>query len=280
LNPTILAEAKAEARQQVARVLDEQLAGLATKLQRDMGFSLNQSVRRLRVFESETQWSGALIDAVASFCTRALLFMLNANTLRLQGVDLTPIPVTTVPAFAEAISTKEPIVAMRTRGELSIGLVNFLQEVPSVRCWLFPILKGDRVAAVLYADGEVDTNALELLANIAGAVLPSPSQSVPAGLVGLSPAPDRKEHLQAQRKARSLVAEMILFHSDALRSGRRNRDLYQALQPEIDTRREVFRRECIENSPGMVDYLHLELLKTLANDDVQSLGVDYPGPLA
>jgi hypothetical protein len=279
LNPTLLAEAQAEARQQVSRVLDERLANLATKLQRDMGFSLNQSVRRLRTFESEAQWSGALIDAVASFCTRALLFMLNANTLRLQGVDLTPIPVATVPAFAEAISTKEPIVAMRTRGELSIGLVNFLHEVPSVRCWLFPILQGDRVAAVLYADGEVDTNALELLANIAGAVLPAPSQSTPAGLVALSPAPDRKEHLQAQRKARSLVAEMILFHADALRSGRRNRDLYQALQPEIDTRREVFRRECIENSPGMVDYLHLELLKTLANDDVQSLGVDYPGPL-
>jgi hypothetical protein len=72
---------------------------------------------------------------------------------------------------------------------------------------------------------------------------------------------------------------MILYHADALRSGRRNRDLYQALQSEIDTRREVFRRDCIETSPGMVDYLHLELLKTLANDDVQSLGADYPGPL-
>ena len=278
MSPNILAEAQAEARQQVTRVLDERLADLAVKLRRDMAFSLNQSVRRLRTFESETQWSGALVEAVASFCTRALLFMVNANTLRLQGVDLTPIPVATVPAFAEAISTKEPIVAMRTRGELSIGLVNYLQEVPSVRCWLFPILKSDRVAAVLYADGEVETNALELLANIAGAVLSGQSTSG-AGLINLAPAPERKEHLRAQRKARSQVAEMILYHADALRSGRRNRDLYQALQPEIDARRAVFRRECIENSPGMVDYLHLELLKSLANDDVQSLGVDYPGPL-
>jgi hypothetical protein len=129
----------------------------------------------------------------------------------------------------------------------------------------------------LYADGDVDTNALELLANIGGAMLTG--QTAPARLIGLAPAPERKEHLQAQRKARTQVAEIILFHADALRSGRRNRDLYQALQPEIDTRRDVFRRQCVENSPGMVDYLHLELLKTLANDDVQSLGVDYPGPL-
>jgi hypothetical protein len=278
LSPNILAEAQAEARQQVTRVLDDRLADLAVRLRRDLAFSLNQSVRRLRTFESETQWSGALVEAVASFCTRALLFMVNANTLRLQGVDLTPIPVATVPAFAEAISTKEPIVAMRTRGELSIGLVNYLQEVPSVRCWLFPILKADRVAAVLYADGEVETNALELLATIAGALLSGQNTSV-AGLVNPAPAPDRKEHLQAQRKARCQVAEMILYHADALRSGRRNRDLYQSLQPEIDARREVFRREFIENSPGMADYLHLELLKSLANDDVQSLGVDYPGPL-
>jgi len=29
----------------------------------------------------------------------------------------------------------------------------------------------------------------------------------------------------------------------------------------------------------MVDYLHLELLRTLANDDSDLLGKDYPGPL-
>jgi hypothetical protein len=29
----------------------------------------------------------------------------------------------------------------------------------------------------------------------------------------------------------------------------------------------------------MVDYLHPELVRTLANDDVELLGSDYPGPL-
>jgi hypothetical protein len=29
-----------------------------------------------------------------------------------------------------------------------------------------------------------------------------------------------------------------------------------------------------------VDYLHLELVRTLANDEVELLGQEYPGPLA
>ena len=29
----------------------------------------------------------------------------------------------------------------------------------------------------------------------------------------------------------------------------------------------------------MVDYLHLELLRTLANDDADLLGSEYPGPM-
>ena len=262
---SLLTDAQAEA--------SERLADFAGRLRSEISATLNQSVRRLRTFKSESQWGDALVESVASFCTRALLFTVSENTLRLQGVDLTPIPIGTVPAFAAVIESKDPIVAMRTRGELSAGLANYLKEVPGARCWLFPILKGDRVAAVLYADGEVDAGAVELLSNVAGAVL-SGHQATP------TPLPERKEHLEAQRMARVQVAEIVLYHSHALQSGRANRDLYQSLKPEIDARRQVFRRRFLENSPAMADYLHRELVKTLANDDAQLLGVDYPGPLA
>ena len=265
MTSSLLTEAQAEA--------SERLADFAGKLRREIAATLNQSVRRLRGSETEAQWGDALVEAAVSFCTRALLFTVSENTLRLQGVDLTPIPIGTVPAFAAVVESKDSIVAMRTRGELSAGLANYLKEVPDARCWLFPILKGGRVAAVLYADGEVDADAVELLSNVAGAVL-SGHQTTPA------PALERKEHLEAQRLARIQVAEIVLYHSHALQSGRRNRDLYQSLKPEIDARRQIFRRQFLENSPGMADYLHEELLKTLANDDVQLLGVDYPGPLA
>jgi len=30
----------------------------------------------------------------------------------------------------------------------------------------------------------------------------------------------------------------------------------------------------------MIDYFHVELVRTLANDDASMLGPDYPGPLA
>ena len=32
-------------------------------------------------------------------------------------------------------------------------------------------------------------------------------------------------------------------------------------------------------SPTMVDYLHLELVRSFADDDARMLGPDYPGPL-
>jgi len=32
-------------------------------------------------------------------------------------------------------------------------------------------------------------------------------------------------------------------------------------------------------SPTMVDYLHLEMVRSLADDDPNNLGPEYPGPL-
>jgi hypothetical protein len=87
-------------------------------------------------------------------------------------------------------------------------------------------------------------------------------------------------HLAAQRFARVQVAEMRLTSPDAVRSGRAARNLYFALQPQIDTAREKFREKHISTSINMVDYLHLELVRSLADDDPSLFGSDYPGPLA
>jgi hypothetical protein len=91
---------------------------------------------------------------------------------------------------------------------------------------------------------------------------------------------DQHLHLAAQRFARVQVAEMRLTRPDAVRSGRTARNLYLALQPQIDAAREKFREKHIPMSPSMVDYLHLELLRSLADDNPSLLGSDYPGPLA
>lgn len=86
-------------------------------------------------------------------------------------------------------------------------------------------------------------------------------------------------HLAAQRFARVQVAEIRISKLDVLRSARETRDIYGALQSPIEAAREEFREKHMTSSPTMVDYLHLELVRSLANDDAILLGPNYPGPL-
>jgi hypothetical protein len=86
-------------------------------------------------------------------------------------------------------------------------------------------------------------------------------------------------HIKAQRFARVRVAEMRLYQSEAVKEGRAAANLYTRLKGEIDAGREAFRTEFMDRCPSMVDYFHLELVRTLANEDETLLGSDYPGPL-
>jgi vacuolar-type H+-ATPase subunit D/Vma8 len=90
---------------------------------------------------------------------------------------------------------------------------------------------------------------------------------------------DRELHLRAQRFARVKVAEIRLYQSENVKNGRAAHDLYTSLKVEIDSARDAFRSEFLNASDSMVDYLHLELVRTLANDDAAVLGQDYPGPM-
>jgi hypothetical protein len=76
------------------------------------------------------------------------------------------------------------------------------------------------------------------------------------------------------------VAEMRLSEAAAVHSGAAQKNLYEALRPRIDAARAAMREKFFEPGPGMVDYLHQELVRTLAHDDPELLGKDYPGPLA
>jgi hypothetical protein len=90
---------------------------------------------------------------------------------------------------------------------------------------------------------------------------------------------DRELHLRAQRFASVQVAEIRLYQSERVKNGRAAHDLYTSLKEEVLSAREAFRRKFLNASDSMVDYLHLELVRTLANDDVELLGQDYPGPM-
>jgi hypothetical protein len=218
------------------------------------------------------------------------------------------------PAFATAVETRDTLVAMRTGSELSKPIEAYLGESSdqgNTKCHLFPVVTRQDVPAVLCIDStEVDVDAIELLVAMAGVVRerrPDPqAQTVPApqtapsaidGLVNITVPPyapaqkpeilswftlsheDKELHLRAQRYARVQVAQIRLYQSERVKIGRTTHDLYTSVQAEIDSAREAFRREFLNASDSMVDYLHLELVGTLANDDVAVLGKDYPGPM-
>jgi hypothetical protein len=93
------------------------------------------------------------------------------------------------------------------------------------------------------------------------------------------PAGEQQIHLRAQRFARVQAAEMRLREADAVQAGRAQKNLYETLRQQIDGARTAFRKAYFATCRSMVDYLHLELVKTLANDDVELMGQGYPGPL-
>jgi hypothetical protein len=321
--------------ERMERVLEETVAGLAARLEeehqdalqarvqqanrsaetarRELIRKLNQIVRRLRGFENERQWSNTLVDATRGFCGRAALFLIRDRKLHLEttrnfdDADLAAeVSLDDAPAISTAVETRDTLVAMRSSGELSEPIAAYLDEGSSSdegKVYLFPVVAGPEVPAILYADsGEVDVDALELLVATAGAVL-EPRRSAHVlmvaavapgdGLVNIAvPAQkpeilswfslsrgDRDLHLRAQRFARVQVAEIRLYQSEKVKNGRAAHDLYTSLKEEIDAAREAFRREFLNASDSMVDYLHLELVRTLANDDAEVLGPNYPGAM-
>ena len=332
--------------ERLERVIEETVAGLAARLEeehrdalegrskevqrsaevsrRQLIQKLNQVTRRLRQFENERQWANALVDGTRGFCGRAAVFLIRDGHLHLEttrnfdDADLDDhIPLDAAPAFRTAIETRDTLVVLRSDSELSQPVVRYLGEVSGDddgRGYLFPVITGQDVPAVLYSDSNpVDVDALDLLVALAGAVseshrlqapvvaTPEPvlAEHVPApnGLVNIigaasSPAQkpeilswfslsreDRDLHLRAQRFARVQVAEIRLYQSETVKKGRAAHDLYTSLQTEIDSAREAFRKEFWNATDSMVDYLHLELVRTLANDDAEVLGSQYPGPL-
>jgi hypothetical protein len=164
------------------------------------------------------------------------------------------------------------------------------------------------VVALLIATGVHLSAPIELLCEAAGMRLESigayrepraalaAGQPNAAGLVQLGPGvpasetaaarswddltlEDQKLHLRAQRMARVRVAEMRLYHEDEVRRGVASGDIYGALQAGIDAARDQFLQTFLSSSSTMVDYLHLEILRSLAHDDENLLGQNYPGPM-
>ena len=273
---------------------------------------LNHSIRRLRQYQGEQEWSSVLIDALARFTPAAAVFQLKNDLLVLRRQlnlalpENLQFPVASAPAFRGAIEAKDAVVALRSRSEVTEHLSS---PEALARAHILPITNGTRVVAVAFAadGGDADLNGLELVVGMASAVLerqsnrelhdqiapplpksvtgsesqPNPAQSARSRSLPKWADLDEKGqmlHVRAQRFSRVKVAEMQLSRPEACRAGREKGNLYLFLKDEIETSRHAFRGQFMV-IPSMVDYLHMELVRTAAEGDETRLGADYPGPL-
>jgi hypothetical protein len=293
-----------------ARVREEAGASIERERRaaaREIAARLNQSSRRLKQSGTQEEWCTALLDAAGSFSARAAVFTLQGSFLRFEkaSFDAAPfeVPLSEAPAFAGVVESKDPVIAAFSPAELSEPVASAL-GIPAVdRVHLLPLISGGRTVAVLYAEAgraEADPNVLELIASMAAAVWELRSSSNSATLVSIGPAApvepaatkpvtlpawnelplnEQEIHLRAQRFARVQAAEIRLYQSQAVKQGRAEQAIYRMLREPIDAARDSYREKFLQECPSMVDYFHVELVRTLANDDARLLGSDYPGPL-
>ncbi len=254
--------------------------GIALRARRESAQRFHRAVRRLMAAGPE--WPAALIDAIREFAAKTALFVVRGDVLAAWR-EAIEIPLDRAPAFRNAIESRDTVIALRTTAELSEEIAA-LGRAP--RCYLLPVVAGEWVAGVVYAEGEeMDVDALEAITAVAGAAVRlavaqpagSPADSAAAG----DDSPRAADHaaptevVKARNFARIRVAEMMLYCHEAVRSGRESRDLYSELQKEIDSAREAY----ADRFASTEDFLHTELVETLARGDEGALGADYPGPL-
>lgn len=266
---------------------------------------LNQVARRLRHYQRESDWCDAVLDGAARFTSEAALFTVNGEELTLRGtrnLALTPqlrLSLGEAKAFRSALESGEPSIVLCTKDEVS-GVI--ASTVSVNRAFVVPIANETRKVALLFAVAgrQADTNALELIAQIASSALRGAAQASSPIQIAAPPVPvqtatpspgdsaldwaavpegERLIHVRARRLARAKVAEMQLYRPEASSAGRIQANLYLFLKQEIDSARIVFRSQFMSTT-SMIDYLHLELLRQLADNDESILGADYPGQMA
>jgi hypothetical protein len=279
---------------EISSELEVLFEGARDGARREQAEQLNQAVRRMRIAPDAEELCATLTDAAAHLAGGAMLFRVAGGTATSDQIE---VPLADAPALAAAAGSQDPVIAAAMAGEVSAPLVELLSHAADTRVAIFPVVAGVRVAALVYCWGAVQVAALELLAQAASAVWSAIPVSPPM-LAGIAAAPDRAAvkappaavwqelppaeqqiHLRAQRLARVQAAEIRLYHADVVQAGRNHRNLYEALRQPIDDARQAFRAQFFAGCPSMVDYLHLELTRTLANDDPDLLGSTYPGPL-
>lgn len=264
--------------------------------------ALNRSARRIFSAVRQPEWSAAVVDAAVSFGSEVALFLVQGQHVQLTRAsfataDAARIELVEAPAVAQALESREPVAAAWSGRELSPALLDVFNGGLGGRAFLMPVVSGERAVGLLVAGGRepglLDPNGLELIATIAGAAWElrrQRNETAPAASTGLitlglpaaavPESADKSEwHQKARRFASVRVAELRLYHAAQVREGRETRNLYDLFREAIEHERATFRAQFMEKSPSMVDYLHEELIRTLAQGEPDRMGENYPGAM-
>ena len=69
--------------------------------------------------------------------------------------------------------------------------------------------------------------------------------------------------------------EIKLYNQAKVAEGRRNKDLYDRLKEDIDKSRGTFQKRYGSTAAANVDYFQIELVRSLAEDDLSIMGVNF-----
>jgi len=114
--------------------------------------------------------------------------------------------------------------------------------------------------------GFTATPAATVLPDSPATAAQSPSPHAPPPDSGPGP------HEEAQRFARLLVSEILLYNGPQAEEGRRQRDLYRRLREDLDRSEQMYRQRVAPEVLASSNYFHEELVRTLAGGDAALLG--------
>jgi len=288
-----LAAAEDAARDRIAQVITDTFRDfqstvrqLAPAENERTSAKLNEHFTRMRTSDNDRDWCEALLDAAIVFCPRAAFFAIPKDQLCYQGsrgitaeTAPPPVDIAAAPAFANAVSKRTAVRAARTADDLSKPVASFVAERNEASVDLIPIALPHRVAGVLYTEGASNLAAVELIANFAACSLEC-RLLLEQGAVSRrfrvrgAASPAAPKDAAARRFARVAVANIVLHEFDAVRRGRLEGSIYSSCAESIDAARAKYS----EQHRGLPDYLHQEIVRTLANNQPELLGTNYPSP--
>lgn len=292
------------------RVVGDELTVVARDASQDDGGAAGRLVEGIRAFDGARSLSDILdilVRRAGQEASRVGLLLVHGNGgtqyrgWRLMGFgpsisssDSLDIEATDAGVIAQATRTA---ALASTEGNRHAAAPAFAELPLGHGCVAVPLALCGQVVAVLYADGPnpepgarslvpgtLNPGSLEILARHAARCLEALTAIKAARSVVVTPDPPSvlsppagddlsEERASARRYARILVSEIRLYHEAEVAAGRRERDLATRLGGEIARARALYEERVPFDVRRATDYVHEELIRTLADGDASLLEV-------